>query len=230
MRPVGTLALDQPLPVVASRVRRLRRRAALKWSSLSLIGAGLALFGYVGYQLWGTGIYTARAQSHLRAEIERHGFPTRPIPGGAVGFIRIPRISLNVAFVQGNRPDDLAKGPGHYPGTPLPGRAGNVVIAGHRTTHLAPFWSLDALRRGDRIVLQTRRGTFLYGVRWTRVVAPDAWWVARPTGRPSLTLTTCEPRFSPRHRLVVRAVLLSGSFRPSSPSPRRPALLEPAPS
>src|SRR5487761_2787659 len=29
---------------------------------------------------------------------------------------------------------DLSLGPGHYPGTPLPGEKGNVAIAGHRTT------------------------------------------------------------------------------------------------
>lgn len=178
----------------------------LRWSGTYLIVLGAALLGYVGYQLWGTGIYTARAQSQIRAEIRSHGFPARPVPGGAVGFIRIAKIDLDMGFVQGVELADLAKGPGHDPASPLPGEGGNVVIAGHRTTHRAPFWSIDTLDPGDQIMLQTRRGTFRYRVVWVRVVDPDDLWVKARTRRPSLTLTTCEPRFSQRHRLVVRAV------------------------
>jgi sortase (surface protein transpeptidase) len=35
--------------------------------------------------------------------------------------------------------------------------------------------------------------------------------VTGTTGRPSLTLTTCNPRFSQRQRLVVRAVQIYGA-------------------
>jgi sortase A len=203
-----------PTPARAGRSTRRRRRAALRWGAVYLLVLGGTLLGYVGYQLWGTGIYTARAQSLIRQEIRSHGFPARPVPGGAVGFIKISRIDLDMAFVQGVDSSDLAKGPGHYPSTPLPGDPGNVVIAGHRTTHRAPFWSIDALGPGDEIMLQTRRGTFLYRVEWVRVVEPDDVWVSRRTRKPSLTLTTCFPRFSQRERLVVRALQVYG------PSPR----------
>jgi sortase (surface protein transpeptidase) len=47
-------------------------------------------------------------------------------------------------------------------------------------------------------------------VSWSRVVDPDASWVLAPTDVPSLTLTTCAPRFSASRRLVVRAVQVSG--------------------
>jgi sortase A len=170
------------------------------------VAVGLALLGMVAFELWGTGVATAHAQASFRAEVHRHGIPARPIPGGVAGFIRIPALSLDMAFVQGVTLDDLAKGPGHYPGTPMPGRGGNVAIAGHRTTHLAPFWALNSLRRGDRIELRTPRGTSVYEVQWVRVVRPTDRSVLAPTRDPSLTLTTCEPRFSASHRLVVRAV------------------------
>jgi sortase A len=183
----------------------------LRWSGVYLLVLGSSLLGYVGYQLWGTGIYTARAQSQIRAEIRSHGFPATPVPGGAVGFIRIAKIDLDMAFVQGVELADLAKGPGHDPASPLPGEGGNVVIAGHRTTHRAPFWSIDTLVPGDQIMLQTRRGTFLYRVMWVRVVDPGDLWVKARTRRPALTLTTCEPRFSQRQRLVVRALQIYGS-------------------
>jgi sortase A len=202
-------AIDPP-QVVPSRARRGRTRSALRWGGSYLVVLGISLLAYVGYQLWGTGIYTARAQSVITADLRTHGFPSRPVPGGAVGFIKIPRIGLDMAFVQGVDAAALAKGPGHYPRSPLPGNGGNVVIAGHRTTHLAPFWSIDALAPGDQIMLQTRRGTFLYRVQWVKVVVPAGLWVTGATDQPTLTLTTCNPRFSQRQRLVVRAVQIYG--------------------
>jgi sortase A len=172
--------------------------------------AGLGLLGSVGYQLWGTGIGTAHAQAAFRRDFAAHGFPHRALPGGALGELRIARIHLDMAFVQGVTPDALALGPGHYPRTPLPGQGGNVAIAGHRTTHLHPFWALNEVRRGDRIELRTRAGTFVYRVVWQRVFDPHDWSVIAPTKVPSLTLTTCNPRFQAWQRLVVRAVQVFG--------------------
>jgi sortase A len=83
---------------------------------------------------------------------------------------------------------------------------GRVAIAGHRTTYLHPFWSLDRLRAGDLIRLVTVVGTFDYRVTQSAEVPPSALWIARQTTRPSLVLTTCTPRFSASQRLVVFAV------------------------
>jgi sortase A len=182
---------------------------ALRTAAVMCMLGGAGLLGTVGWELWGTGLSTARAQSTLRVELAEPG-PSRPVPGGAVGLIVIPRFHLDVAFVEGVSLKALAKGPGHYPGTPLPGSGGNVAIAGHRTTHGAPFWGLSALELGDEITLQTRTERFVYRVQWVRVVGPDDWSMTQPTARPSLTLTTCNPWFSARQRLVVRAVQVYG--------------------
>jgi sortase A len=198
-----------------TRLPRLRTRRVRRSAGLSLVVAGLTLLGSVAYQLWGTGIQTSRAQAEIRRQVAAHGLPAHPIPGGAAGFIRISRIHLDMAFVQGAGLDALARGPGHYPLTPMPGQGGNVAIAGHRTTYLHPFWALNLVRPGDRIVLRTRAGTFVYRVVWQRAVAPDDWSVIAPTPVPSLTLTTCNPRFDSWQRLVVRAVQVS------APSPTR---------
>jgi sortase A len=175
-----------------------------------MILAGSVLVGHVALDLWGTGLGTARAQSRFRAVLVGRGFPERPAEGEAIGFLRVPRLGLDVAFVEGVGSDDLALGPGHYTGTPLPGEPGNVAVAGHRTTHAAPFWALDTLAPGDHVGVATAAGAFLYRVAWTRVVDPGALWVVKDTSRPSLTLTTCEPRFSSGSRLVVRAVQVYG--------------------
>jgi sortase A len=193
-----------------------RLNRALRYVGWTLITAGLLVVAFILYELLGTGLVTARYQQELRRELRefprsRPGAPAAPVvPGAALGVIRIPDINLDMAVVEGVDPEELKKGPGHYPGTPLPGAGGNIGLAGHRTTYARPFWDLDRLDAGDRIFLDTRRGRFIYRVEWTRVVAPHQVEVLDPTPQPSLTLTTCHPKFSAAQRLVVRAVQVSG--------------------
>ena len=92
----------------------------------------------------------------------------RTEPGDPVGRLRIPAIGLRTVVVEGTDPDELRAGPGHYPGSVLPGQRGTVALAGHRTTYGAPFRDVDALDRGDRMELATPYGTFTYRVDGTR--------------------------------------------------------------
>ena len=122
----------------------------------------------------------------------------------------IPAIGVDRYVVQGVAEADLQMGPGHYPGTPLPGQAGNVAIAGHRTTFGAPFFRLNEVHGGDLVYLTDTLGTtWVYRVVSQFVVAPSDVAVLDPTRTPELTLTTCNPRFEATSRLVVRAVLLT---------------------
>src|SRR5205085_2692075 len=70
--------------------------------------------------------------------------------------------------------DVLANGPGHWPGTPMPGDVGNVVVAGHRVTHTHPFLDIDQLNPGDQVIFTTSAGRFVYAVTQTFIVTPDA--------------------------------------------------------
>jgi sortase A len=112
----------------------------------------------------------------------------------------IPRLHLNDPLGT-----NLDAGPAFYPGSGRPGEPYTIAIAGHRTTHTHPFWSLDLLVRGDRIVIVSRRVRHVYLVTSSRVIAPTDWSVAREQGHERLILTTCTPRFSARERLVVFA-------------------------
>lgn len=132
-----------------------------------------------------------------------------PADGSPVGVIEIPKIGLDQVVVEGTSTADLRLGPGHYSGTPLPGEAGNVAIAGHRTTYQHPFYNLNLLVPGDDIRITTLQGTFTYQVQRSVVVSPSDTAVADPTPTPTLTLTTCTPVYSASHRLVVQARLLS---------------------
>jgi sortase A len=112
----------------------------------------------------------------------------------------IPRLHLDVSL--GTSVD---VGPAFYPGSARPGEPYTIAIAGHRTTHTRPFWSLDLLTRGDRIVILSRGVRHAYVVAGSRVVAPADWSVAGERGHERVILTTCTPRFSARERLVVIA-------------------------
>lgn len=116
--------------------------------------------------------------------------------------------------VEGVGVDDLKLGPGHYPDTGLPGAPGNFAVAGHRSTYGAPFFRLEELVAGDEVLVTDRNGTrFTYRVTEQRIVAPDdrSVLVSDPlgSGRPTLTLTTCHPRFSNAQRLIVFAEMVA---------------------
>lgn len=116
--------------------------------------------------------------------------------------------------VEGVTREALTRGPGRYPGTALPGQPGNFAVAGHRTTYGAPFFHLDQLAAGDEIHVADRSGAVhVYRFAEQRIVSPGDVGVLsddpRGTGVPTLTLTTCHPRFSAAQRMVVFAELVS---------------------
>ncbi len=209
----------------------------------TLITAGVLILLFVAYQLWGTGIYTSQQQSTLRTQFNAalHRTPSTttpttagptptttapspPLPptGDAVASIQIPKIGVDDIVVNGVGRDDLRKGPGHYPATPLPGQQGNSAIAGHRTTYGAPFGNLDQLSNGDEVRVRTLQGFFTYRVYEQLVVDPSDVAVLDPdpTRLATLTLTTCNPKYSASQRLVVKAALDS----PAPPLPPPPGL------
>jgi sortase A len=135
----------------------------------------------------------------------------RPKTGARIGQIRIKRMHLKADVRQGVGQAVLRRAVGHYPGTGLPGRDGNTVLLGHRTTWLHPFNKLDRMRRGDRIVLRIGRKTYVYRVRTKRVIKPRDRRALEPVpfkrrSAPNgqyVTLITCTPKGSDRRRLVV---------------------------
>jgi sortase A len=128
--------------------------------------------------------------------------------GQPLGRIRIPSIGVSSVVVAGTDTADLRLGPGHYPGTPLPGARGTVGVAGHRTTYGAPFRKLDKLGKGDRIEMRMPYGTFVYRVEQRRIVPPTAIWVTRRTSYDRLILSACHPLYSAAQRIVVFARLI----------------------
>jgi sortase A len=131
--------------------------------------------------------------------------------GESFAFLTIPKIGLDgVVVYEGVDGDTLKKGPGHMERTPLPGQPGNAVISGHRTTHGRPFFDFDMLAVGDRVEVETATGTHVYEIRETLIVDPTDIWVTDPRPGGWLTMTTCNPKFSARERLIVFAEMVAG--------------------
>lgn len=145
--------------------------------------------------------------------------PIEPTPTGeATARIQAPAIGLDKIVVEGVSLDDLKKGPGHYPETPLPGQEGNAAIAGHRTTYGAPFNRLDELQQGDEITVTTVQGEFTYVVKATHIVSPSDVHVLEDKGDNRLTMTACHPKYSARQRIVVVSELAPGEVPLARPT------------
>lgn len=124
-----------------------------------------------------------------------------------LGRIAIPSVGVDAELHDGIRLTTLDRGPGHWPGTAMPGQIGNVVVAGHRTSHGAEFRHLDALAPGDEVIFTTDTGVHTYLVTGTQVVTPDALWITDPTDTPTATLFACHPLGSTAQRIVVSLAL-----------------------
>lgn len=205
---LGGAAAEEP----ESRARTwsLARVRVIAGSVLLALGLCLALFFVFEYTV--TGSIQARSQQALlkqfdeRLALEPFNGPTSPIAPGPVAVLEIPAIGVHQVVVEGATTTDLKEGPGHVPGTPLPGEYGNAVVIGHRSIYGSPFGSLDQLHAGDGITVLTGQGLFNYTVSRVTRVHPGQQDVVGPTTSSRLTLVTSVSAFS-SDRLAVVAKL-----------------------
>lgn len=195
------------------------------------VTVGLVLAVFVFYLLVWTNHRASAAQHDLKDDFRaqqaqqqaqqagHHGKAAdAPSSGDGLGILHIPALGTDWSWVivEGVGDDDLAKGPGHFPGTALPGQVGNFAVAGHRATHGEPFADLDHLEVGDPVVVETVDGWLTYQVTWVRILSPTATEVLDPVaGHPgeaakqrTMTLVTCNPRWGSTERLVVGTQLV----------------------
>jgi sortase A len=181
-----------------SRISDTARRA-----SWILFAMGVLVLAYVAYVLVDARLYQARELKRLEHDTQvvrdaaaripapsLHMVVRRPMDGTSIGEIRIRRLGVSVAVVQGESEAILQRAVGHLARTALPGNEGNVVLAGHRDTFFRP---LKDILEGDRITLKTPEHDFEYVVESTSIVSPDDVGVIEPSGGHTLTLITCFP-------------------------------------
>ncbi len=122
-----------------------------------------------------------------------------------VGWIEIPAIDVYMTMYEGIRLTTLDHGPGHWPGSALPGQIGNVVVGGHRTSKHKVFRNIDQLVPGDEIIFDGVDGRHVYHVTRTEILGPEAMWIVDQTPERTATLFACHPPGSTRERIVVFA-------------------------
>jgi LPXTG-site transpeptidase (sortase) family protein len=137
--------------------------------------------------------------------------------GEPLGKIIIPKIDLDYVIVEGVTLEDMKSGPGHWPETPFPGMGGNFILSGHRNMYGWPFFKLDKLVVGDTIEILLPYVAATYEVTRSLIVKPDQVEVVAQRGVEEISLTTCDPPFTARNRLVIQGKLVEYKLLPTSP-------------
>ncbi len=129
-------------------------------------------------------------------------------PEVQLGRLAIPAIGIDNPMFEGIRLPTFDLGPGHWPGSAMPGQIGNMIIGGHRTEGHADFRNLDQLQPGDQVIVTTNDGTaHTYAVQSTEIVDPLAARVLNQTPERTATLFACHPPGSVKQRIVVHLAL-----------------------
>lgn len=214
-----------------------RRARWLGRTGVLLVVAGLAVGGWVGWQVWGTDVVSARTHRELVQQAEEAwtggaeaaGEPLETDHGRLSAVVRIPRFGDDYAVpvLEGTGDDVLAAGFGRFTDGAVAGARGNFALAAHRITHGEPLRDMPSLEAGDEVVVETPRWTYTYvldtGGDALTVPFTDGWVLdpvphnpdaggvqpAQEEGQRLLTLTTCSELFHTDGRLVAFGHLAS---------------------
>jgi LPXTG-site transpeptidase (sortase) family protein len=181
----------------------------MRRTALILVGAlaaGLSA-GFVAQSGRADGAGTARAPASRDASVVNSQPATRPAASRSrsqtAPRLHIPRLDLDTRIFTARK---LDHGPAWWPVTGRPGGGDTIAVAGHRTTHSRPFYSLDLLRHGDVIRVTYEGQGYIYRVSRIRVISAENMHIADAVGHERLLLTSCTPRGSAAFRLVVEAL------------------------
>ena len=204
-----------------------RRKRISFWLGCGLIAAGLAILCWVAWQFWGTNWQSHKRQDQVRQAIQSGWGDGQDVVrtdfGNASAILHVPRFGKDYAIpvLEGSSDEVLAAGVGHMEDTGEAGQAGNYVLAGHRVTHGEPFADFPELRKGDKVIVETRAATYTYVLDTggeDLIIPFTQTWVLDPTpvnprtGGPQppadagdhlLTLLTCSEIFHTDNRSVV---------------------------
>lgn len=143
--------------------------------------------------------------------------PTSSTAVGPEPKIIIPKINVEIPVVYDQpsiKEEDvqrsLENGAVHYANTALPGENGNAVLLGHSSSNLFnngkykfAFVLLRRLEVGDTFTLNKNGKQYVYRVSEKKIVKPNDVSVLADTGRPTVTLITCDPPGTSINRLII---------------------------
>lgn len=235
------------------RAAARRRTSVFGVAGEILITLGVLVFLFIGWQQWFNDIVVAGANrtdaSNLSQQLDKAptaGATAKPNAEGSYGkpavtpaakdgegfgVLYVPRFGADYQVpVDGGTgtAQTLDTGAaGHYDSTQMPGEIGNFALAGHRTTHGAPFANIATLKIGDHIYIKTSAGYYTYTfrnlqyVKPTQVqvlqVVPDAPTIDATSTDRLMTMTSCNPKYSAAERIIAYAVF--DWWRPLSAGP-----------
>ncbi|HMJ61512.1 MAG TPA: class D sortase [Bryobacteraceae bacterium] len=149
------------------------------WEKLFVLG-GVILLALAGWQVASYSAFQFHPEWFQRGE-----------SGRIAGRLRIQRLGVSVAVLNGDDEKSLSLGAGLVTGTSPIGGNGNTVIAGHRDI---AFRALRNIQAGDIVRIEAIDAkTYAYRVERTRIVNPDDISVLASDGSPKLTMITCYP-------------------------------------
>jgi sortase A len=193
---------------------RRRRRGSLSLNlATGAAGVCMVIVAFGAYLYGFTGLVAYRSQRVLAQQLGGAAGLTAlngktPAEGQPAAVIDIPALGVRQIVVEGTSSQDLESGPGLLVGSAPPGTAGNVVIAGRRSTFGSPFASLATLHPGAEVEVTAALGRFDYSVTGQRTVQAGQPLPASPTSQGRLTLVTSGGGVSPSALVVVTAKLV----------------------
>lgn len=119
-----------------------------------------------------------------------------------MGLLKIPKINVETAVVEGVELSSLRYAIGHFPETAKAGEAGNFAVAAHNDRF---FKDLDELVNGDEIIIKTKDKEYVYKVNDSFIVEPEQVSVLDATKDSTITLVTCTP--GGKKRLIIKGML-----------------------
>ena len=127
---------------------------------------------------------------------------------GMMGYIRIPKINVELPIYHGTSEAVLQAGVGHFWGTSLPvgGESTHTVLTGHRGLPTKTlFTNMDKLEVGDIFYIKVLDETLAYQIDQILTVLPqETDSLSIEPGKDYATLVTCTPFAINTHRLLVR--------------------------
>lgn len=133
--------------------------------------------------------------------------------GEPIGYIAIPKISVNVPIYNGTTDYILQKGIGLLEKSSMPvgGVGTHAALTGHRGLPESKlFTDLDEMKIGDIFYIHSLAGTLAYEVESVETVLPHETETLKiMDDRDLVTLITCTPYMINTHRILVRGARIT---------------------
>ena len=159
------------------------------------------------------GTADAYSEESLSSAAENYDSQLDIAGNGIMGYVKIPKIQVNLPIYHGTDAEMLDRGVGHLLGSSLPvgGENTHTILSGHSgMASQKMFTDLEQLVPGDVFYLNVLGETLAYQVTEINTVLPyETDLLGIVPGEDLCTLVTCTPYGIKTHRLLVRGSRIS---------------------